>query len=151
MQPQLRRRDAFRVTGLTARTCNRDENDPRSARIDQLWSRFFDENAFEAPHRIEDRRLYGVYTAYESDEEGAFDITAGVAVSAEPATVLVEAGDYMVFSGQGPMPQLVLSLWQSIWSYFEEHPEIRRTYKSDFEAYSGPDQVEIHIGVQSSE
>ena len=53
-------------------------------------------------------------------------------------TVRIEAGDYLVFSGQGEMPQMVLAVWQSIWQYFEAHPEIRRTYRSDFEAYSGP-------------
>ncbi|CAN7529441.1 GyrI-like domain-containing protein [Variovorax sp. LjRoot290] len=147
MQPQLQRHDAFSIAGLTVRTTNREENDPQSARIGKLWTRFFDERAYERPHRINDMRLYGVYSAYESDAHGAFDITTGVAVSDGPATVRIEAGDYLVFSGQGEMPQMVLAVWQSIWQYFEQHPEIKRTYRSDFEAYSGPDQVAIHIGV----
>jgi predicted transcriptional regulator YdeE len=147
MQPQLQRHGAFSIAGLTVRTTNREENDPQSARIGKLWTRFFDERAYERPHRINDMRLYGVYSAYESDAHGAFDITTGVAVSDGPATVRIEAGDYLVFSGQGEMPQMVLAVWQSIWQYFEQHPEIRRTYRSDFEAYSGPDQVAIHIGV----
>ncbi|CAN7303348.1 MULTISPECIES: GyrI-like domain-containing protein [unclassified Variovorax] len=147
MQPQLQRHDAFSIAGLTVRTTNREENDPQSARIGKLWTRFFDERAYERPHRINDMRLYGVYSAYESDAHGAFDITTGVAVSGGPATVRIEAGDYLVFSGQGEMPQMVLAVWQSIWQYFEQHPEIKRTYRSDFEAYSGPDQVAIHIGV----
>ena len=145
--PQLRRRDAFSVAGLTTRTCNKDERDPRSARIGKLWGRFFDECAYEAPHRVGDMRLYGVYSGYEAGDSGAFDITAGVAVSGDPATVRIEAGDYLVFSGEGEMPQLVLALWQSIWQYFEDHPDVRRTYRSDFESYGGPDQVDIHIGV----
>jgi hypothetical protein len=45
------------------------------------------------------------------------------------------------------MPQMVVSLWEAIWQYFEQHAGIRRSYRSDFEAYSGPDQVAIHIGV----
>ncbi len=147
MQPQLQRHDAFKIAGLTVRTTNREENDPQSARIGKLWTRFFDERAYERPHRIDDMRLYGVYSAYESDAHGAFDITTGVAVADGPETVRIEAGDYLVFSGQGEMPQMVLAVWQSIWQYFEQHPEIKRTYLSDFEAYSGPDQVAIHIGV----
>ncbi|MBT2322477.1 GyrI-like domain-containing protein [Variovorax paradoxus] len=146
-QPQLQRHEAFTIAGLTVRTTNRDENDPQCARIGKLWTRFFDERAYERPHRINDMRLYSVYSAYESDAAGAFDITTGVAVSDGPATVRIEAGDYLVFSGQGEMPQMVLAVWQSIWQYFERHPEVRRTYRSDFEAYSGPDQVAIHIGV----
>ena len=74
-------------------------------------------------------------------------MTAGVAVAGEPATVHIEAGDYLVFSGQGRMPQMVLAVWDAVWQYFDEHPEIRRTYRSDFESYGGPDQVDIHIGV----
>jgi len=147
MQPQLRRREAFSIAGLTTRTCNRDERDPRSARIGKLWDRFFDECAYDAPHRVGDMRLYGVYSGYDSDADGAFDITAGVAVRGEPAAVRIEAGDYLVFSGQGAMPQMVLALWESIWQYFEAHPDIRRTYRSDFESYGGPEQVDIHIGV----
>jgi predicted transcriptional regulator YdeE len=147
MQPQLQRHDAFSIAGLTVRTSNQEENNPQSARIAKLWTRFFDERAYDRPNRINDMRLYSVYSAYESDVHGAFDITTGVAVSHGPATVRIEAGDYLVFSGQGEMPQMVLAVWQSIWQYFEQHPEIKRTYRSDFEAYSGPDQVAIHIGV----
>ena len=45
------------------------------------------------------------------------------------------------------VPQMVLAVWETIWHYFDAHPEIKRRYQSDFEAYSGPDQVAIHIGV----
>ncbi|RZL94362.1 MAG: AraC family transcriptional regulator [Variovorax sp.] len=151
MQPQLQRHDAFSIAGLTVRTSNREESDSQVARIGQLWSRFFDERVYEkTPHRVYDMRLYGVYSGYESDAQGAFDLTAGVAVSGGPSAVRIEAGDYLVFTGQGEMPQMVLAVWQSIWQYFEQHPDVRRTYRSDFEAYSGPDQVAIHIGVTTN-
>lgn len=148
MQPQLQRHEAFNVAGITVRTTNRDEGDQHSARVSKLWTRFFDERVYAVtPNRVDDMRLYGVYSAYESDARGAFDLTTGVAVSEGPAAVRIEAGDYLVFKGQGEMPQMVRALWESIWRYFEEHPEIRRSYRSDFEAYNGPDQVAIHIGV----
>jgi len=149
MQPQRQRHDALSIAGLTERTTNHDERDPQSARIGKLWNRFFDECVYEAPHRTGDMHLYGVYSEYESGVHGAFDITTGVAVVDEAATVRIEAGEYLVFSGQGEMPQMVLALWQSIWHYFDEHPEIRRTFRSDFEAYSGPDEVAIHIGIET--
>jgi predicted transcriptional regulator YdeE len=148
MQPQLQRHDAFSIAGLTVRTTNRAEGDAQAARIGELWARFFDERVYQTtPHRTNDMRLYGVYSAYEADAHGAFDLTAGVAVSGGPSAVQIEAGDYLVFTGQGEMPQMVLAVWQTIWQYFDQHPEVRRTYRSDFEAYSGPDQVAIHIGV----
>jgi predicted transcriptional regulator YdeE len=150
MQPQLRRLGAFNVSGLTARTSSRDEIDPRAARIFALWNRFFDERIYEkTPHRIVDVRLYGVYSAYETGANGAFDITTGVAVADGPEAVCIEGGDYLVFTGEGAMPQIVLSVWEAIWQYFDDHPERRRRYRSDFEAYSGPEQVAIHIGIES--
>ncbi|MBO9649862.1 MAG: GyrI-like domain-containing protein [Variovorax sp.] len=149
MQPQLQRLGAFNVAGLTARTTNRDENDPEAARIGTLWNRFFDERIYEkTPHRIADMHLYGVYSAYETDANGAFDITTGVAVADGPEAVHIEGGDYLIFTGQGSMPRMVLAVWEAIWQYFDDHPEIRRRYRSDFEAYAGPEQVAIHIGVE---
>ena len=149
MQPQLQRLEGFHVSGLTTRTSNRDESDPQMARIGSLWGRFFDERVYEkTPHREPDMRLFGVYSRYETDAHGAFDITTGVAVRGGPSAVRIEGGDYLVFTGEGEMPQMVLDVWDTIWRYFGEHPEVRRRYLSDFEAYSGPEQVAIYIGVQ---
>lgn len=149
MKPLLQRLDAFRVAGPSARTTNSAENDPRTARIAGLWSRFFNERIYEkTPNRLADMRLFGVYSGYESDADGAYDVTAGVAMAEGPEAVRIESGDYLVFSGQGEMPQLVRSAWQAIWAYFDAHPELTRRYRSDFEAYSAPDQVAIHIGIE---
>src|ERR671912_1033769 len=115
MQPQQQRLEPFRVAGLTARTSNRDESDPEAARIGFLWNRFFGERVYEkTPHRIDDMRLYGVYSDYEADAHGAFDITTGVAVADGPASVRIEGGNYLVFSARGEMPQMVTELWDQI-------------------------------------
>jgi predicted transcriptional regulator YdeE len=148
MEPFRQHRDAFHVAGLTVRTTNLEENTPATARLGSLWNRFFDEQVYAStPHRNGDTRIYGVYSAYESDAFGAFDVTAGVAVSSGEDCVAIEAGDYLVFDGQGEMPHMVIATWQRIWQYFEAHPEVARRYRSDFEAYEGPDKVAIHIGV----
>ena len=149
MEPIRRHHDAFQVAGLTVRTTNRDENDPATARIRALWNRFFGEETYRStPGRTGDARIYGVYSGYESDAHGAFDLTVGVAVAdTTTGSVAIEAGDYLVFMGQGEMPQMVIAAWQRIWQYFEAHPEIVRRYRSDFEAYEGPGKVAIHIGV----
>ncbi len=90
MEPQLQRLDSFNVAGVTARTTNRDESDPQAAQIGSLWNRFFDERIYEkTPHRMNDMRLFGVYSAYEADAHGAFDITTGVAVSDGPSAVRI--------------------------------------------------------------
>jgi len=148
MTPRLERLKSFSVSGLTERTCMAAERDSDAARVTQLWLRFFEEDAFERPARTTDARLFGVYTGYDADGPGSFDITAGVAVHEGAPLVHVEGGEYLVFSGRGPMPDLVLALWRDVDSYFEQHPELRRRFHSDFEAYSGPAQVAVHVGVE---
>ena len=72
--------DAFQVTGLSVRTRNSDENDPATARIGALWDSFFSHSwERHLPAAGHDGRLFGVYSAYESDAQGAFDVTVGVA------------------------------------------------------------------------
>lgn len=146
-EPIRRYHDAFAVAGLTVRTTNREESNPAAARIGGLWARFFGEGVMETPHRTTDDRNFGVYSNYESDAHGAFDVTAGVAVS-QSGTVQIPAGDYLVFTAHGEMPQGVLGAWERVWAYFAAHPGVRRRYRSDFEAYASPTDVTVWIGVE---
>ena len=145
---------AFHVVGLTVRTCNRDEMDPATARIGALWDRFFSQSWERTlPGRGEEGRIFGVYSGYESDEHGAFDVTAGVAVPPPVAPVpgavqiAVQAGDYLVFHRHGTMPQMVIDAWGEVWRYFAAYPQLPRRFGTDFELYEGPDRVAIHIGI----
>jgi predicted transcriptional regulator YdeE len=147
-EPTRLRHAGFMVAGLTVRTTNRDEKDPKTGRLPALWGRFFDEERFATtPQRTADAHIYAVYTGYESDQHGAYDVTAGMAVSAGADAVRIEPGDYLVFHNRGQMPQLVIVTWERIWAYFEAHPEIRRRFRTDYEAYRGPNEVAIHVGV----
>ncbi|NWB92580.1 GyrI-like domain-containing protein [Pseudomonas agarici] len=141
---------AFQVSGPRVRTCNQDEQQASTARIGGLWGGFFaDDLAERIANRQPESPVYGVYSGYESDASGYFDVSAAVAVTA-PApgypTLEVQAGPYLVFAGQGAMPQTVIEIWQAIWSYFEQHPGQRR-FATDFEAYTGPDSVAVYIGI----
>ena len=52
--------------------------------------------------------MYGIYSDYESDFTGHYNLTTGVAVSVpsdEFATIEVQEGTYMVFEAKGVMPQ----------------------------------------------
>ncbi|KRB30529.1 GyrI-like domain-containing protein [Acidovorax sp. Root70] len=147
---------AFSVAGISVRTRNSEEMNPAIARLGGLWNRFFSQSWERLlPSRGDDGRIFGVYSAYESDEHGAFDVTAGVAV-AEPNLaqavpgahrVDIEACDYLVFTGEGEMPQMVIDTWMRIWHYFADNPQVQRRFGTDFEAYEGPDKVAIHVGV----
>ena len=157
--PAAVRLAGFHVAGIRVRTCNRDEMNPAIAQLGGLWNRFFSESwERRLPGRGDDGRIYGVYSGYESDQHGAFDVTAGVALAEAAAapveqvapgavSVAIEPGDYLVFRGQGEMPQMVIDTWLRVWEYFAQNPQLRRRFGTDFEAYAGPDQVAVHIGV----
>jgi predicted transcriptional regulator YdeE len=151
MEPSSVQLTPFLIAGITARTINVDEFNPATARIPALWARFFSGGAaMTIPHCLPDATIYGAYSAYESDANGHFNVTAGQAVSAPSADldcVEVLAGRYLVFAAQGPMPAAVIGAWMAVWTYFQQHPETTRRYQSDFEAYVGVDHVKIHIGV----
>lgn len=149
MEPTRQHHAAFAVAGPSVRTTNREELDLATRRIPGLWARFFGEGVmFATPQRdTADARNYGVYSSYESDANGAFDVTAGVAVTGD-ATVQIEAGDYLVFPAIGPLPQAVIDGWAQVWQYFEAHPDLQRSYRSDFEAYTSPTEAEIWISLK---
>jgi predicted transcriptional regulator YdeE len=98
--------------------------------------------------RLPDPPVYVVYSGYESDYMGAFDVTAGVATTQPEGELALQAGEYLVFSATGPRPQTVLQTWGVVWQYFQSNPAIKRSHATDFEAYLGTDKVEIHIGIE---
>jgi predicted transcriptional regulator YdeE len=153
MEPRRIDGSSLLVGGITVRTTNRDEANPASAKLPAQWGRFFAEGLAERiPNRLPDSPVYGVYSAYESDHKGAYDLTAGVAVlqasdNPEFTSVEIASGPYLVFEARGAMPAVVIETWRAVWQYFEDHPEVRRRYATDFEVYRGPDEVAIHVGV----
>ena len=144
--------ESFTVSGVQVRTTNAAEHKPDTAKIGPMWGQFFGKELAETiPGKSAHSPIYGVYSAYESDASGQFDVTAGVAVK-KPAenfkSIVIDAGDYLVFEAQGPMPEAVISTWGKVWSFFEANPQIQRRYATDFEAYTGPEAVSIYIGVR---
>ncbi|BBP70592.1 transcriptional regulator [Pseudomonas sp. Seg1] len=143
--------ESFTVSGVRVRTTNAAEHTPDTAKIGPMWGEFFSKGlAEEIPGKQTGSPVYGVYSAYESDASGQFDVTAGVAVN-NPAegfeSIVIEDGDYLVFEAQGPLPDAVISTWGKVWSFFESNPQIQRRFVTDFEAYTGPESVSVYIGV----
>lgn len=143
--------ESFEVAGFVIRTKNVDEMDAATAKIGNLWQQFYGEvGASLSP----ESKVYGVYSNYESDASGEFDVTAAADVlvgqgRAGTEAVRVKAGNYLVFSGEGEMPGVVITLWGQIWQYFNESDcPHQRAYQSDFEYYKSESQVEIYIGIQ---
>jgi predicted transcriptional regulator YdeE len=147
-EPKLEHLDGFTIVGLRARTINRDEFNPATARLPLLWQQFA--NFF--PNQLQSTSVFGVYSDYESDESGFYSVTAGlmknlVPTRAELTEITVESGSYLVFEGTGDMPQTVIETWGRVWDYFSKDAGYKRCYATDFELFQGADRVLIHIGV----
>ncbi|MCG9577395.1 GyrI-like domain-containing protein [Vibrio tubiashii] len=142
----------IKLTGLSVTTTNADECQPETAKIGQLWE-FFYKEIF--PKLSSENRIYGVYTNYESDYNGKYDVIAcSDFLNGETQETFVqtniETGQYLVFSAQGELPDAVISLWQEVWHYFAaEDCQHKRSYTTDFEFYKGAQEVEIYIAVES--
>ncbi len=78
---------------------------------------------------------------------GAFDVTAGVAASADhqafraPPRWTLKPAPTWCLKREGQMPQLVIDAWGTVWRYFADHPQVQRRFGTDFKAYSGPYHV----------
>ncbi|MEJ2763602.1 GyrI-like domain-containing protein [Photobacterium sp. MCCC 1A19761] len=143
--------DGFEVSGFSVRTTNADEMSPSTAKIGQLWETFY---AQAYPKLTAGSNIYGVYTHYESDHTGAYDVMAcsdGLAADALNGAVSTQiaSGKYLTFTAQGEMPQAVISLWGTIWDYFRaDDCAHTRAYTTDFEHYLSADEVAISIAIQ---
>lgn len=142
------------VSGISVRTTNNDEFDPNTAKLSALWGQFFTEDLFnKIPNKSTDSPVYGVYSDYESNEKGAYQVTAGVAVDnglqdSEFTEVQVQAGEYLVFENSGELPQAVIDTWMQVWTFFEANPQIKRRFATDFELYLSDKDIAIYIGIE---
>ncbi|WP_295749259.1 GyrI-like domain-containing protein [Undibacterium sp.] len=143
---------SFTVSGLAVRTRNSDEFNPATAKIGTMWAQFFSQQYPEKiPGQTPVARMLGVYSGYESDASGAFDVTAGMAVettSPELATIEIQAGRYLAFECEGVMPAAVIQGWAQVWTYFQTNSQHQRRFATDFEDYLSPQKVLIYIGIE---
>lgn len=151
MSPVLTKVESFQVAGLPIRTSNLIEQSDKGL-IPNLWKDFFAQDLFDIDERVQGTAVYGVYTHYESDKSGYFDVIAGVKVTHAPVThlqtVMIESGDYLVFDTKGSMPERVIKGWQDVWAYFSFDSAVyQRLYTTDFEQMIDDDNIKIFIAV----
>ncbi|WP_413284201.1 GyrI-like domain-containing protein [Vibrio sp. MA40-2] len=143
--------NGLEATGFVIRTTNADEVNPSTAKIGELWAKFYT-NA--APKLNEKSKVFGIYTNYESDFRGAFDViacsdTLSPEILPDSVKINVTSGKYVTFSASGEMPQAVIDLWGEVWTYFNsEYCLYQRAYTTDFEYYKSAHEVEIFIAVR---
>ncbi len=137
--------ESFTVTGFSVRTHNSDEFYEKTAKLPRLWQQFY------TSELATNANVLGVYSNYDSDANGPYTVTVGVKsnhAKTQLNSVTIQAGKYLVFQGTGPMPATVVETWKQVWAFFEANTEHQRNFISDFEVYSGPDQVAIYIGLK---
>lgn len=143
--------DSFDVTGLVVRTTNAEEMNPSTEKIGALWEEFYKTASSKLSNNSQ---VYGLYTNYESDSTGAFDVVAcSDTLSPEElegsVKFQISSGKYLKFSGKGEMPQVVIDLWGEVWEYFNSDSCLHtRAYTTDFEYYKNNNEVEISIAIK---
>lgn len=145
IHPIVKHMDSFTFSGLTVRTKNSDEFNQETAKLPNLWEQFYVSNP--APNTT----IFAVYSDYESDVHGLYNVTVGTVDDTQSAAlnaVKIHAGQYLVFQTYGAMPQAVIEAWKQIWDYFTKERTYQRCFMTDFEAYNHHDEVAIYIGVK---
>jgi predicted transcriptional regulator YdeE len=147
--------DEKTIYGISARTTNANEMNPKTARIAKTWQKFDSEVTVDYQGG---ERVYGVYYNYESDANGEFDVLAGCEKENNtPGKITIQKGKYLVFESRAEQVddnariQAVIETWGKVWEYFtNETSEYKRTYKTDFEYYKNQTDVDIYISVEKT-
>jgi predicted transcriptional regulator YdeE len=134
--------EGFSVSGPSERTSNLVEAS-LVGKIPKLWGTFFSSQLPACD------KVYGVYFDYESDASGEFAVAVGAKVDgSQKAVVNIAGGTYLAFRAQGAMPAAVIEVWQNIWAHFLDQRPYARAYVTDFEEYSGAEEVTVYVGIE---
>ena len=143
--------ESINIVGISVRTTNEDEMKEGTAKIPDLWEKFYSQILNQ---QVQGQIIFGVYSEYETDVNGKYMVTAGVEQTgkqtgtAKLSEVKIEAGEYMVFEGKGDISTVVLETWGKVWEYFTSKKAAhQRRYTTDFEKYISSNQVEIYIAI----
>ena len=141
------------IAGLSIRTSNHQPD--MGAKIGGLWQQLYGQGILAGiPGRV-GQSAFGLYTHYERDADGEYDVIAGCQVQAPVQNdrlvcVEIPAGRYARFSivanmhGDG-----VGALWGDIWN-----TPLNRAFTVDFEEYLPCEDMEkapVHIYIALAE
>lgn len=136
-----------KVVGVRARTKNSAPN--MSEIIGGLWNHFYQDGIYsQIPSKVNDKGL-GIYSDYETDFNGEYEIFVGCEVEQEPTTQIedtsvkiIPASNYAKFVVRGNMHQAVANFWSELWEM-----NLDRSYLCDFEEYQNNsiEDAEVHI------
>lgn len=154
--------ESIHLIGMTARTNNKNEMNPDTAKIGALASHYWGQQiANQFKDRVKPGVTYSVYTDFESDENGEYTYFIGEEVSSLDnqdlstfKSLVIPNSTYQKFTTQpGKIPAVVIEAWQKIWQMQNEDFGGMRKYAADFEIYDQRAQdlqnaiVDIYIGI----
>ncbi len=150
-EPPVVELPAFTILGISARTSNANEMSGNSGLIGPLWHRFITEAAATIP-TIDPATVYSVYTNYETDETGEYDVVIGKSADPQDAAsgltrLSIPAQRYLTFNVNGGTPEDIRDAWMSVYTYFASHLQAKRAFTADFERY-GADRPKLFIAVR---
>lgn len=162
MKKELSNKSEIKLVGLKARTNNKSEMNPQTAKIGELAGRFWGQNiANQIPNRKNPGVTLSVYTEYDSDEHGDYTYFIGEEVNSfenippEFQKLTIPAARYQKFTtSMGKIPEVVINAWQEIWKMSADDFGGNRAYIADFELYDqraiDPNNMslDIYIGIE---
>ncbi|KIJ88498.1 GyrI-like domain-containing protein [Rickettsia asembonensis] len=152
----------IKLVGITARTSNAAEMNTDTAKIGKTMQQFFTGKLQDKIlNRKTPKKVFAVYTNYESDATGEYtyflgeEVTSFENIDKEFSTLTIPIQTYAKFtSGPDQIPKVVIDMWQKIWNMNTAMLEGERAYIADFEIYdersSNPHNavVDIYIGIK---
>ncbi|OGT54024.1 MAG: transcriptional regulator [Gammaproteobacteria bacterium RIFCSPHIGHO2_12_FULL_41_15] len=163
MRKQKTQLPKITLVGLTTRTNNKNEMNPRTSKIGALAGLYWgNQVANSIQHRAKPEVTYAVYTDFESNEHGDYTYFIGEAIDSlqdqdleKFKTMTIQASNYQKFTTEsGKMPEVVISAWQEVWAMKENDFGGKRKYVADFEVYDeraiDPNNtvIDIYIGIE---
>ncbi|HSW93627.1 MAG TPA: GyrI-like domain-containing protein [Gammaproteobacteria bacterium] len=162
MEKELVNKPEIKLVGLTARTNNKNEFNPQTAKIGELVGRFQGQNiASQIPDRKNPGVTLSAFAEYDSDEHGDYTYFIGEEVNsfenipANLQKLTIPAARYQKFTTpSGKMPEVVINAWQKIWKMTSDDFGGNRAYIADFEVYdqraADPARtvLDIYIGIK---
>jgi predicted transcriptional regulator YdeE len=151
MTDQIVRLPAFSVLGFTARTTNEQEMSGKG-HIGQLWQTYMGTGSAMIPGVTDPSLTFSIYTNYQSDHTGAYDVILGKPVSSLESPpkplqgIAIPAAEYLMFTAENPSPDSIRAAWMKVYEYFSGQQRRPRAFTADFERYSN-DGVQLYIAV----
>lgn len=162
MQKQLIELPEIKIVGVTMRTNNDTEMNPKKAKISDLASQYWQKNlAVLIPHRKNPGKTYAVYTEYEGDERGDYtyclgeEVTSFEGVPESFQCFTIAPRKYTRFTTEpGVIPEVLINAWRQIWLMGDKDFGGRRAFDADLEVIDvktlNPEAAvfEIYIGIR---